>query len=153
MSLVIPLRARKAGHTTPRARDWVLRRIEVACGLQALFSEDSASASRGREGSRDEVARQEYKMLMECQRVRPHKCLRIRALRRSQHRSAPGARNNFHSACDVYLMFYALPASFGPSSPSTTEPRPDLQKSGTIAAGCCCLLSHTGLQREWNARS
>jgi hypothetical protein len=144
------------GSDTPllARRDWVLRRIGVACGLQTLASEDSASASRGREGSRDEVARQRYKMLTECQRGRPHKCLRIRVLRRGWQRSPPGARNNFHSACDVYLVSYAPPPSFRSlfaiykrTSCRFAKIRDELLLVVVV------FLSHTHPQREWNARS
>jgi len=112
--LVIPLRARRAGHTTPRAKRLGFAKDWSCLRPPNLSSEDSASASRGREGSRDEVARQRCKMRTECQRDRPHKCLRIRVLRPGRQRSPPGARNNFHSARDVYLVLHSLPASFRP---------------------------------------
>jgi hypothetical protein len=51
-------------------------------------------------------------MLMEFQNASPRKCLRIRALRSTYRREAgTGTRNNFHSACSVYLM-RRLPPSF-----------------------------------------
>src|SRR5260370_39680106 len=99
-------------HSSPRLEGWThhssRERLHFAKDWSCLRSPNpvfggSASASRGREGIRDELAWQRYKLLMECQRGRPHKWLRIEVLRRCWQSSSPGARNNFHSASVAYL--------------------------------------------------
>src|SRR6266436_760821 len=52
---------------------------------------------------RNEVARQAYHMLIDCQNESPHKSLRIRALRSAaQSERGTGTGNNFHSVRSAY---------------------------------------------------
>jgi len=86
------------------------------------------------------VARQAYHMLIDCQNESPHKSLRIRALRSSsQSEPRTGTKNNFHSACRVYLILRLLPLLSIPLRHLQRNLAQIHKNKGLIVVVCCCV--------------